>query len=44
MPEIMEILDKAAVEELVVAEDYLGSAESFRIKLLREAHSTPTKG
>ena len=43
MPEIMKILDKAAVQHLAVAEDYLGSAESFRIALLRDTPSTPTK-
>jgi 3-carboxy-cis,cis-muconate cycloisomerase len=35
MPEIMKILDKATLQQLTVAEDYLGSAESFRIALLR---------
>jgi 3-carboxy-cis,cis-muconate cycloisomerase len=43
MPEIMDILDNAAVEKLAAAEDYLGSAEAFRIKLLRDTLSTPTK-
>jgi 3-carboxy-cis,cis-muconate cycloisomerase len=43
MPEVMKILDKAAVQRLAVAEDYLGSAESFRIALLRDTSSTPTK-
>ncbi len=36
IPEIMKILDKSALQELVVPEDYLGSAESFRIALLRD--------
>jgi 3-carboxy-cis,cis-muconate cycloisomerase len=44
MPEIMKILDKAALQQLTVAEDYLGCAESFRTALLRDASSTPTKG
>jgi len=44
MPEIMKILDKATLQQLAVAEDYLGSAESFRIKLLQHAASShPTK-
>ena len=43
MPEISKILDKAAVQRLAVAEDYLGSAESFRLALLRDRSSTPTK-
>jgi len=43
MPDIMKILDKAVVQQLAVAENYLGSAESFRIALLRNASSTPTK-
>jgi len=41
MPEIIDILDKAAVQKLAVAEDYLGSAESFRIALLQNRPSTP---
>ena len=42
MPEIGQVLDKATLQQLEVAEDYLGSAESFRIQLLQTAH-TPTK-
>jgi 3-carboxy-cis,cis-muconate cycloisomerase len=33
MPEIVKILDKTALQQLTVAEDYLGSAESFRRQL-----------
>ena len=43
MPEIAQILDQATLRQLAVAEDYLGSTESFRIQLLRAAPSTPTK-
>lgn len=43
MPEVSRILDKAALEQLVVPEDYLGSAEFFRVELLRDAPSTLSK-
>ena len=43
MPEITKILDKTALQQLAVAEDYLGSSESFRIHLLRNAPSDLTK-
>jgi len=37
MPEVVKVLDKGALLQLTVAEDYLGSAESFRRELLRAA-------
>jgi 3-carboxy-cis,cis-muconate cycloisomerase len=37
MPEITKILDKSALQQLTVAEDYLGSAEHFRRELLQSA-------
>ena len=40
MPEIMTILDKGTLQQLTVADDYLGSAESFRCALLRANSST----
>jgi 3-carboxy-cis,cis-muconate cycloisomerase len=43
IPEITKILDKAALEKLAAAEDYLGSAESFRRELLRGTDSISTK-
>jgi len=43
LPEIMKILDKDALNQLAVDEDYLGSAESFRIELLRDVPSNSTK-
>jgi 3-carboxy-cis,cis-muconate cycloisomerase len=43
IPEIVKILDKAALQKLAVAEDYLGSAESFRRKLLRGTGPISTK-
>ncbi len=42
-PEIAKFLDKAALQRLAIAEDYLGSSESFRIALLQAPPSTPTK-
>lgn len=38
MPEAARCLDKIALEHLSVAEDYLGSAESFRERLLQNNH------
>lgn len=43
MPEIMTILDKGTLQQLTVAEDYMGSAESFRQALLRADAPTPAK-
>lgn len=43
MPEIMTILDKGTLQQLTVAEDYLGSAESFRRALLLGDAPTPAK-
>lgn len=43
MPEIMTILDKGTLQQLTVAEDYLGSAESFRRALLRADAPTSVK-
>ena len=43
MPEITKIMDKAALQELAIAEDYLGSAESFRRQLLRDMDPLSTK-
>jgi 3-carboxy-cis,cis-muconate cycloisomerase len=43
MPEIAKILDKAALQRLTVAEDYLGSAEFFRRELLRAATPVSNK-
>ncbi|HTT18814.1 MAG TPA: 3-carboxy-cis,cis-muconate cycloisomerase [Candidatus Sulfotelmatobacter sp.] len=43
VPEIRNILDDAALKQLTVAEDYLGSAESFRTALLRDTPSTQAK-
>jgi len=43
MPEVMTILDRGVLQQLCVAEDYLGSAESFRRALLRADARTPAK-
>lgn len=43
MPEITKILDKTSLRQLAVVEDYLGSSEFFRIQLLRNVPSDPTK-
>lgn len=43
MPEIMMILDKGTLQQLTLAEDYLGSAESFRRALLQADVPTPAK-
>jgi 3-carboxy-cis,cis-muconate cycloisomerase len=37
MPEVAKHLDRTALQQLSAAEDYLGSAESFRRQLLRSA-------
>ncbi len=37
VPEVANILDKAALQRLTVAEEYLGSAEFFRKEMLRDA-------
>lgn len=43
MPEVMKILDKATLQKLAVAEDYLGSTESFRRELLLGTDPISTK-
>jgi 3-carboxy-cis,cis-muconate cycloisomerase len=35
MPDVMKHLDHAALQRLAIAEDYLGSAEIFRVRLLQ---------
>jgi 3-carboxy-cis,cis-muconate cycloisomerase len=43
LPEIIKIVDKASLQQLTVPEDYLGSAESFRRKVLRGTTPPSTK-
>jgi len=43
MSEIRDLLDKADLQQLAEAEDYLGSAESFRVDSLRVASSASPK-
>jgi 3-carboxy-cis,cis-muconate cycloisomerase len=43
MPEVTKHLDGASLKTLSVAEDYLGSAESFRQQLLQDAHTGKKK-
>lgn len=43
IPEIIKVLDKTALQKLTIAEDYLGSAESFRREILRGTSPTSTK-
>jgi 3-carboxy-cis,cis-muconate cycloisomerase len=43
MPEVGTILDKTALQKLALAEDYLGSAESFQRELLRRSGHVRTK-
>jgi 3-carboxy-cis,cis-muconate cycloisomerase len=43
IPEVLKCLDKTALEHLSVAEDYLGSAEIFRQRLLQNRHPVPKK-
>lgn len=44
VPEIAEAFDKAELQRLTIAEDYLGSAEFFRKELLGAAAPTSEKG
>jgi 3-carboxy-cis,cis-muconate cycloisomerase len=43
MPEIIEIVDKASLQQLTVPEDYLGSAESFRREMLQSTTPISSK-
>jgi 3-carboxy-cis,cis-muconate cycloisomerase len=43
MPEVARHIDEATLNKLHVAEDYLGSADSFRIQQLRSNHPTDKK-
>jgi len=42
MPEVTKHLDRAALRQLAVAEDYLGSAEFFRSRLVETARADAT--
>jgi 3-carboxy-cis,cis-muconate cycloisomerase len=43
MAEVTRHIDQATLNKLDVAEDYLGSADSFRIQQLRSNHPTDKK-
>jgi hypothetical protein len=43
MPEVTRHIDQATINKLDVAEDYLGSADSFRIQQLQSNRPTDKK-
>jgi 3-carboxy-cis,cis-muconate cycloisomerase len=43
-PDVLQCLGKTDLKRLSVAEDYLGSAEIFRQRLLQNRHPAPEKG
>jgi 3-carboxy-cis,cis-muconate cycloisomerase len=44
MPDVLQSLGRTALDRLSIPEDYLGSAENFRLRLLQTKHRAPEKG